>query len=67
MTNHSNARDAAWRTSSYSTSGNQCIEVAPMPGAQVAVRDSKNRDGGTLLLSRRAWAALTTAIKTGQI
>ncbi len=67
MTNRTSLPGAAWRTSSYSTSGNQCVEVAPMPGAQVAVRDSKNRDGGTLLLSRRAWAALTTAIKTGRI
>ncbi len=67
MTNRANTRDAAWRTSSYSTSGNQCVEVAPMPGGEVAVRDSKDRDGGTLLVSRRAWAALTTAIKKGQI
>ena len=67
MTNRTSTRDAAWRTSSYSTSGNQCVEVAPMPGGEVAVRDSKDRDGGTLLVSRRAWAALTTAIKKGQI
>jgi len=44
MTNRANTRDAAWRTSSYSTSGNQCVEVGPLPGGAVAVRDSTNRD-----------------------
>ena len=60
-------RTADWRTSSYSTSGNQCVEVAPLPGDQVAVRDSANRDGGTHVLSRGAWAALTAAIRSGAL
>lgn len=47
--------DAAWRTSSYSGStGNNCVEVAPLPRV-VAVRDSKDRDGGHLAVGRRAW------------
>jgi len=67
MTDCRNTQDAAWRTSSYSTSGNQCVEVAPLPGGHVAVRDSKNRDGGIHLVSRRAWIAFTAAIKADQI
>lgn len=67
MTDNFTLRTADWRTSSYSTSGNQCVEVTPLPGDQVAVRDSVNREGGTHILSHRAWAALTAAIRNGEL
>jgi Domain of unknown function (DUF397) len=45
---------ATWRKSSYSTGdGGQCIEVAS--GGLVLVRDTTNRDGGTLALSGADW------------
>lgn len=51
-----------WRTSSYSSSGsNQCVEVGVAPGA-VGVRDSKNREGGRLAVSRTAWAAFVSGL-----
>ena len=37
MINENTLRSADWRTSSYSTSGNQCVEVAPLPAGQVAM------------------------------
>lgn len=46
--------DRVWRKSGYSATETACVEVAPMPGA-TAVRDSKNRTGGELRLSRTAW------------
>jgi len=58
-----NAR-GAWRKSSYSGGGNNCVEVATGP-ATVAVRDSKNPEGGQLVLGASAWTAFTTAIKRG--
>ncbi len=61
------ARDIAWRTSSYSGGGNHCVEVAPLPDGSVAVRDSKNRDAGMHLFSRGAWTQFTTAIKENQL
>ena len=67
MTNGKEMRDAAWRTSSYSTSGNQCVEVAPLPGGEVAVRDSKNHDAGVLVIRAHAWAAFTAALKNGDL
>lgn len=67
MTSRTTASGIAWRTSSYSTSRNQCVEVAPLPSGEVAVRDSKNRDAGTLVVSGTAWTAFTAAIKTGQL
>ena len=54
----------AWRISSHSTGGNECVEVGALPGADtIAVRDSKNRAGGTHRFSRAAWTALIQAIK----
>ncbi|RZS32183.1 uncharacterized protein DUF397 [Herbihabitans rhizosphaerae] len=49
--------DLRWRTSSFTggDSGN-CVEAA-WPGGGAAIRDSKNRDGGTLLLTSTAWDA----------
>ena len=67
MTNTNNLADAAWRTASYSTSGNQCVQVAALPGGNVAVRDSKNPKTGIHIVSRQAWAAFIAAIKTGEI
>lgn len=55
--------EAAWRTSSYSaSSGGNCVEVAA-PGP-VAIRDSKNPDGGILAVSRRSWSTFLTTIRT---
>ncbi|TDC85123.1 DUF397 domain-containing protein [Actinomadura sp. 7K507] len=54
--------NAAWRKSSRSASnGGDCIELADVAGAVVAVRDSKDPDGPVLLLTR---AALRTAVQS---
>ncbi|MCT7357107.1 DUF397 domain-containing protein [Streptomyces sp. 15-116A] len=45
-----------WFKSSYSgSSGDNCIEVAL--DQAIHVRDSKQREGGQLALSRTAWSA----------
>lgn len=51
---------AVWRTSSYSSgNGGQCIEVAlNLPGI-VAVRDSKDPGGTTLIFSAATWRSFT--------
>jgi hypothetical protein len=47
---------AVWRKSSRSNGGgNECVEVTFVPGA-TAVRDSKNPDGGTLVLPAESLA-----------
>lgn len=53
-----------WRTSTRSASQGQCVEVAVMPTA-VGVRDTKNRDGGTLAFSSNQWAHFSDALKDG--
>jgi Domain of unknown function (DUF397) len=54
-----------WRTSSYSTGGNQCVEVAVLPAGHVAVRDSKDRGTGMHVFSPVAWTTFVHAVKTG--
>ena len=52
-----------WRKSSYSGSnGGDCVETASGSGV-ILVRDTTNRDGGTLAFSAGAWAAFTAGLK----
>lgn len=58
--------EARWRTSSRSNNDQGCVEVAVTPEA-VGVRDTKDRDGGTLVVTPRAWAAFTSAVRNGAL
>ncbi|MCP2341936.1 DUF397 domain-containing protein [Actinomadura rupiterrae] len=49
---------ALWTKSSHSGSGDQCVEVAALPGARRAVRDSKDPRGPALLLASAQWHAM---------
>jgi hypothetical protein len=52
-----------WRKSTYSdANGGQCLETADGQGL-IMVRDTANRDGGTLTFSARAWHQFTQALK----
>lgn len=53
---------AAWRKSSHSGSGPNCVEVTASP-AGIHVRDSKNPDGPHLTFTAAEWAAFLTALK----
>ena len=53
---------APWRKSSYSGNGGQsCVEVAG--DDSIFVRDTTDRDGGTLSFTASAWRAFTTNLK----
>ncbi|WP_200211828.1 DUF397 domain-containing protein [Micromonospora coerulea] len=49
-----------WRKSSHSGDEGACVEMAVLATA-VAVRDSKDPTGPTLVFSPAAWAAFTGA------
>lgn len=55
---------ARWRKSSLSGSGASCVEVAFVDDA-VAVRDTKDREGGTLVFRHDEWTAFVGGIKNG--
>lgn len=54
-----------WRKSSRSAHNGACLEAASTQGV-IAVRDSKNPDGPSLLASPEAWRKFTRSIKSGE-
>lgn len=54
---------AAWHKSSYSNNGGACVEVAANLAGLVAVRDSKNRSGPSLVFDADAWQAFICTLK----
>ena len=54
-----------WRKSTYSDgNGGNCLEVAASGTSRtVLVRDTTDRDGGTLTFTAGAWATFTAALK----
>lgn len=54
-----------WRKSSYSdANGGQCVETAS-GGGGVLVRDTTDRDGGTLAFTASAWRAFVAQLNRG--
>jgi len=53
---------AAWRTSSYSNIGGNCLEAATTGGV-VGIRDTKDRAGAMLTFSPAAWQRFATWAK----
>jgi hypothetical protein len=51
-----------WRKSSYSGEGANCVEAGTLPGA-ILVRDTTDRDGGTLTITPGAWQAFAGSLK----
>jgi hypothetical protein len=51
-----------WRKSTYSgNGGGACVEVAA--GDVILVRDTTNRDGGTLCFTAAAWSEFLATVK----
>ncbi|MFI7272901.1 DUF397 domain-containing protein [Streptomyces sp. NPDC049879] len=62
----SQTADIRWVVSSYSNDhGGDCVEVALAGTPGIAVRDTKDRTGGTARVSAQAWTAFLGAATTG--
>lgn len=58
---------ARFRKSSRSNgNGGACVEVADLPDGSRAVRDSKDRQGLTLLFTPAEWQAFVEGVKQGE-
>ena len=57
---------AQWHKSTYSSADGACVEVASnLPGI-IAVRDSKVKDGPTLVYTPKEWEAFIAGVKDGE-
>lgn len=54
----------AWRTSSWSSDGENCMEVAPA-SVGVVIRHSKHPTAGTIAFTFPAWAAFVREARDG--
>jgi hypothetical protein len=54
---------AAWRKASYSGDGGNCVEAGVAESGWVLVRDTTNREGGTLSFPAAAWRAFAAGLK----
>ncbi|MFD7417144.1 DUF397 domain-containing protein [Kitasatospora purpeofusca] len=58
-----------WFTSSYSSNGGDCIEVARNLASRagvVPVRDSKDIEGPALTFPAEAWRSFLSAVRAGE-
>ncbi|APU12862.1 MULTISPECIES: DUF397 domain-containing protein [Actinoalloteichus] len=53
---------ARWKTSTRTAGNGNCVEVGISPGL-VGIRDTKNPDGGTLVVDQHAFAAFVASVK----
>ncbi|MDG4765576.1 DUF397 domain-containing protein [Solwaraspora sp. WMMD406] len=58
-----NTSEPRWRKSTRSTGTGNCVEVADNLPDRVLIRDTKDRDGGTLSFGPAAWSAFVTHAK----
>ncbi|SEG87464.1 protein of unknown function [Thermomonospora echinospora] len=56
----------AWRKSSHSNGGGECVEVAAAHG-MVAIRDSKAPKAPHLVTTAQDWRSLLSAVKRGML
>ncbi|MFF4532828.1 DUF397 domain-containing protein [Streptomyces sp. NPDC001407] len=61
------ADENSWFKSSYSgqDNGGGCVSIAALP-EDVAIRDSKQRNGAALVVPTGAWSSFITGVRTGR-
>jgi uncharacterized protein DUF397 len=57
---------ARWRKSQASNPSGNCVEVAALPGGDIAVRNSRHPAGPALVYTRAEIAAFIAGIRNGE-
>ncbi|WP_433224650.1 DUF397 domain-containing protein [Microtetraspora malaysiensis] len=58
---------ASWRKATKSGSnGGDCIEVAPLPGGRVAIRDTESPGQAPFVVTASVWDAFIDGAKRGE-
>jgi hypothetical protein len=58
--------DVTWRKSTASNPSGDCVELAALPGGEVAVRNSRDPHGPALIYTRAEIAAFVAGAKDGE-
>jgi uncharacterized protein DUF397 len=58
---------AAWRKSSYSNGGENCVEITDLPACGVAIRDSKHPEREALRYTAEEWHAFRSGVIDGAL
>ncbi|WP_157249807.1 DUF397 domain-containing protein [Nonomuraea typhae] len=59
-------RDATWRRATRSGDAGDCLEVAPLPGGRVGIRDSEHPEIGPFVVSGSVWRAFVDGARKGE-
>ena len=54
-----------WQKSHHSNPQGSCVEMAQLPGGEVAVRNSRHPDGPALIYTKAEVSALILGVKDG--
>jgi hypothetical protein len=59
-------KTAAWRKSSFSSGNGECIEIAPLSGGRVAIRDTEAPHKEPYVVRGAVWAAFTAGVRNAE-